>query len=189
MGVSRSLQAQKFSLRKELLARLAELSREERAEHSQKILERLFRHPRFREAECLLCYVALPTEVETRPVFDESWESGKKVYAPRVDRGRRKIWMIEVNNWGELKEGSWGIREPRFSREKLGRPEDLDLVVVPGLGFDRLGGRLGRGGGYFDRFLKQAKLAYKIGLAFKCQIVDKIPRSTHDLLVNEVLIG
>ena len=96
---------------------------------------------------------------------------------------------MEIIDWKELKPGAFGILEPAFDPKRLGRPEDLGLAVVPGLGFDRRGGRLGRGEGYFDRFLAEAKKAYKVGLAFEFQIVDEVPREAKDVSVDEVIIG
>ena len=71
----------------------------------------------------------------------------------------------------------------------MGKPEELELVIVPGLGFDREGGRIGRGEGYFDRFLAEAKRAYKIGLAFECQMVERVPCESSDVILDEILVG
>lgn len=99
------------------------------------------------------------------------------------------MWIIGTGDTKELTPGSYGILEPPFDPERIGQPEDLDLVIVPGIGFDLKGGRLGRGEGYFDRFLGEVAKAYKIGLAFECQIVEKIPRGLEDICINEVLTG
>lgn len=97
--------------------------------------------------------------------------------------------MIEVVDTKELMPGSYGILEPPFDQKRVGPPENLDLVVIPGIGFDHEGGRLGRGEGYFDRFLREAKKAYKIGLAFRCQVVERIPQTVDDVTLDEILIG
>ena len=106
-----------------------------------------------------------------------------------MDPKKRRIDMIEAKHFEELQPGAFGVLEPPFDKYRVGEPEALNLVIVPGLGFDREGGRLGRGGGYFDRFLEKAAGAYKIGLAFECQMVDRIPREGNDILMDEVLIG
>ena len=176
-------------LRKELATKYTHLPSEERALRSQKILAKLLAHSRFSEARILLCYVARIHEVETRPLLEEAIRRKKKLFVPRLDSATQKINMIELRDLRDLSPGSYGILEPSFDEERLGDPRDLDLVIVPGLGFDRDGGRLGRGGGSFDRFLEEARQAYKIGLAFECQIVDKIPRAKHDVIMDEVIIG
>jgi len=120
---------------------------------------------------------------------EEGLKKGKRMYVPRVDWAQKRIQAIEVHSLIELQPGAYGIAEPPLDEKKVGRPEDLDLVIVPGLGFDLRGARLGRGEGYFDRFLKQARRAYKIGLAFECQIVAEIPRDVTDERVDEILVG
>ena len=182
-----SLEEEKSRLRKGLREKLEKLKPEERRKRSQEILARLFDHPRFLEARSLLTYIARDSEVETRPILDEARKKGKRVYIPRVDAVKRQIEIIEAADLALLKPGAHGILEPPFDKGRVGRPGDLDLVIVPGLGFDREGGRLGRGEGYFDRFLKEARQAYKIGLAFACQILDRIPRVPHDILMDEIL--
>ena len=183
------LQEQKSFLRKELRRKLRTLKPEERTRRSEKVVKELFGHPKFSKARSLLVYVAMEHEVETRPLLEEAWRRRKKVYVPRLDSQKKRIQIVELSDLKELKPGSYGILEPPLNRNRLGKPEELDLAIVPGLGFDRGGGRLGRGFGYFDRFLFEARKAYKIGLAFECQIVDEIPRDVHDVVMDEVLIG
>lgn len=177
-------------LRKELGRRWEAFESKERRRQSGEILERLMAHPRFKSARMVLAYAATDGEVETRPFLEEALRQGKKVYLPRViDPARKEFAAIEIKSPDELAPGSYGILEPPIDPERIGRPEDLDLIVVPGIGFDRTGGRLGRGEGYFDRFLAKAKRAYKMGLAYECQMVDQVPRETNDIRVDEVLTG
>ncbi len=189
MDSSSSLETKKHLLRKELRQKLEQMKPEERARRSEGILQQVFGHPRFAEAEKVLSYIAVAPEVETWPFVEEGLRRGKRVYVPRVDQEKKKIWVIEITGKEKLSPSSYGILEPPFDEKRLGEAATLDLVVVPGLGFDRRGGRLGRGGGYFDRFLGEAKKAYKIGLAFECQIVDLVPREPHDVALDEILIG
>ena len=184
-----SLREQKSFLRKELRRKLKSLSPEDRTGRCEKIVKELLSHPRFLKARNVLIYVSLTPEVETRALLKEAWRREKKVYVPRLDPREKQIQIVELYDLKELRPGSYGILEPPLNRNHLGKPEELDLVLVPGLGFDRKGGRLGRGFGYFDRFLLEARKAYKIGLAFECQIVDEIPRGVHDIVMDEVLIG
>ena len=176
-------------LRQELREKRAELASAEKARRSREILNRLFRHPRFVRAKNVFTYLALPSEVQTWSLVEEGLRRGKRIYVPRVDSDEKRIWAIEVSGLTDLKPGTFGILEPELDTKRVAQPEDLELAVVPGLGFDREGGRLGRGEGYFDRFLKEAKEAYKIGLAFECQIVEKIPCEINDIIMNEILVG
>lgn len=189
MASLRSLEEEKANLRKELRQRLKGLGLEERRRASVEILEQLFKHPQFIQAQSLLTYIALASEVWTRSIVEEAFKRGKKVYVPRMDLVRKRIRPVEIRSLEGLKKSSYGILEPPLNEKRIGKPEDLDLVIVPGLGFDRSGGRIGRGKGYFDRFLREASKAYKIGLAFECQVVDKVPLGERDITMNKVLIG
>ena len=140
-------------------------------------------------ASNLIIYLALESEVDTEPVVEEALKAGKKVYVPLMGSGDDEMAVMHVENLQGLRPGSWGILEPEFKVDRIGSSEDLDLVIIPGLGFDREGGRLGRGKGHFDRFLAKTPRAYKIGLAFECQVVDQIPQEPNDIPVDEVLIG
>lgn len=187
MGKLSSLAVEKALLRKELAAQCAGLRPSARALGSQKILAKLLVHSRFLKARILLSYVARASEVETKPFLEEALRRKKKLFVPRFDPAARKISMIEIRGVGDLSRGHYGILEPAFNPERVGNPRDLDLVIVPGVGFDRQGGRLGRGLGLFDRFLEEAKGAYKIGLAFECQMVGKIPLADHDIRMDEII--
>lgn len=190
MESSHSVQAQKVLLRNELRRKREALGRGECKRRSEEIIRQLLAHPRFKSAHTILAYVATGREVETRPFLEEALRGGKKVYLPRViDTLQKEFAAVEMKSLDELRPGSYGILEPPAGPERRARPDNLDLVVVPGAGFDRAGGRLGRGEGYFDRFLEKAKQAYKIGLAYECQMVDEVPREANDMRVNEVLIG
>lgn len=184
-----SLREQKASLRKELRQKLLALSSSEKREASRRILGRLFEHPRFQKAAFLLSFVGRPDEVNTLPLLEKALERGKKLYVPAVDPLKKEIRLLMLKSINELKPGPFGILEPPFRAERVGVPEKLDLVLVPGLGFDSQGTRLGRGEGYFDRFLKQASNAYKIGLAFECQRVGKIPSEAQDVPMDEIIFG
>ncbi len=135
-----------------------------------------------------MAYMPLRHEVDTRAVLVQLLSLKKNLFLPAVNRKRGEIRIFRVKNLKrDLAPGSYGILEPRPGRCVLGRPSDLDLVLVPGLGFDRKGGRLGHGKGYFDKFLRKVKRAEKIGIAFREQILEKIPLEKHDQRVNRVI--
>jgi 5-formyltetrahydrofolate cyclo-ligase len=182
-----SLETQKRLLRQELRQKLDQLKPAERVRRGSELLGQLLKHPKFVQAKTFLSYVGVGLEVETWPLVEEALRRGKRVFIPRVDEEKKKLWMIEITGKEELRPSRYGILEPAFRKERLGDPATLELAVIPGLGFDRQGGRLGRGGGYFDRFLREAMQAYKIGLAFECQLLDSVPQAGHDVRVDEVL--
>ena len=178
----------KSLLRNKLQQARLNLSDSNRRLKSRTITEKLIRMPVFIKSKNLLTYVALPDEVATRPIVRTALRSGKNVFVPAVDFAGKQIKIYQIHDWKkDLRRSSFGILEPRRIRERLGNPKKLDFVVVPGVGFDRQGGRLGRGGGFFDRFLKKAKSAQKIGIAFREQMLPRIPMNRSDVRMDGVI--
>lgn len=177
---------QKSLLRKKFENIVHGLGARKRKKKSGQILRRLLRRRDFKKSKSVLIYVSLRNEVETRPVIQKALAAGKKVFIPRIQAKKINIYRI-LSLKKDLRKGAYGIWEPKPSGARRGRPSRLDLVLVPGLGFDREGRRLGRGLGYFDRFLAKVPHAKKIGLAFREQIVSKIPVEKHDVPVDGVL--
>jgi len=137
------------------------------------------------------CYVALPYEVQTWRMMLAMRQRGKRVVVPVVRPKSRTLGLSEVRNpVTDLAPGAFGVLEPRAVARRPVRRRDLDLVVVPGLAFDRRGHRLGHGLGYFDRFLARLpKETPTVGLAYRCQTRDRLPTAAHDLAVQHVLIA
>jgi 5-formyltetrahydrofolate cyclo-ligase len=129
----------------------------------------------------------LANEVETLPLLKECLRQAKRLAVPYLDSKKNQIWAIETRSLKDLRPGAYGVLEPHFDKNQRVPACELDLVIVPGLGFDRTGGRLGRGKGHFDRFLQDVVKAYKIGLAFKCQLLKEIPCDENDIKMDEVL--
>ena len=184
-----SVEEEKRRLRQELRERLKRLGAEEGRRKSERIQAKLLRHPQFKGSRSVLVYVASESEVQTDSILERAKEKGKRIYLPRIDSEKEILQMIEMREGETLRPNPYGILEPPFERSRLGDPLSLDLAIVPGLGFNAKGFRLGRGKGYFDKFLSQAKQAYKIGLAFECQIMEEIPHEESDVVLDEILIG
>lgn len=181
------LQLRKASLRKKLRLVLSGISKAARRRKSKKALARLVKTQTFKAANRILIYMALPSELDTEPLMQSALKAGKEVYAPCIQKNRKQLLLYKIEGAHHLKKGSYGIREPRKHAARKGAIGKIDLVIVPGLGFDRKGNRLGRGGGYFDRLLAKATHAAKIGLAFKEQRVTRIPVEAHDIPVDRVI--
>ena len=151
---------------------------------SEKILSLLRSHPRIVSAQAILLYHALPDEVPTKDLLDELVAQHKSVLLPRVVSDT-EMELRQYTSPADLTTGAFGIMEP------VGEVYDsfsaIDVVVVPGMAFDRSGHRLGRGRGYYDRFLSRIPTIYKIGVCFPWQIVDEVPTDSHDVLMDEVI--
>ena len=186
---SKIIRSPKSLLRNELRAALKKISPSLRVRKSRKIITRLLRSRYYRQAQNIFTYVATPAEVNTRELIRQALRTGKSISVPKVYLGKHRIEAVRIKHPRQgLRRGAYGILEPgRAERMMQIRPSLLDLVVVPGLGFDRRGRRLGRGAGYFDRFLRRAKRAKKVALAFREQLVEKIPVEQHDVLMDAVI--
>ena len=171
----------KRALRKEMLATLAAMSAEAVAAKSHQACRRVISLEEFRSAQTVMIYLPMPREMDTTALALTAWQDGKTVVAPRVLWGQRHMvpLLCRSLNDKDLSPGRFGVREPLE-----GEPwplEEIDLVVTPALAFDRRGHRLGRGGGFYDRFLASPLLkATACGLGFAEQVVDELPVADND---------
>lgn len=187
-----TLVAAKERLRAQIRAQRREMNADWRDGASQTILSRLEALPVFQHARCVQTYVALRYEVDTHELIRRMLRGGKQVVVPRV-AGENTLQQYFINDFTELQAGAFGIPEPPSDSDRLAALESFDLVLVPGLAFDRTGHRLGAGKGYYDRFLAGLQVP-KIALAFAFQLVERVPIEPHDQRVdiivteNEVII-
>jgi 5-formyltetrahydrofolate cyclo-ligase len=157
---------------------------------SEKIVERFMQLDEYAAAKTVMFYVDVRDEVRTRQALPAAIASGKRIVVPYCVDGELELFWLE--NMDELELGMYRILEPTASmrtveRKKL-QPTDLDLVMVPGVAFDRNGGRTGHGKGYYDKLLQHARLdAPLIALSFECQLFDKIPAESHDIFMDKVV--
>ncbi len=178
----------KEQIRSKILLRLKTQKEESRERKSKLIKKRLFRTEVFKKAEFVMFYIALKDEVNTEEMIKEAKKLGKKVIVPVCKKNRITLRPCILEDNPSLKKGPYGVCEPAIER---GIPlKDLDLVIVPGVAFDKKGNRLGRGKGCYDRFLKKLlKDTPTIGLAFDFQILPSLPRQTHDVSVNKIIFA
>lgn len=160
-----------------------------RRKRSFEIGKKFLRSEEFKTAKVIFFYVSLPTEVDTKVLIDKALRLKKTVVVPLVRYKERKlVWYKIKNRKRDLKPGILGILEPDPQKTKKWPEKHVDLVVVPGLAFDRKLNRLGQGAGFYDRFLRKIYAEVpKIGLAFSCQIIKKVPIQKHDARLNKVI--
>lgn len=178
------LREDKRTLRRQILALRDGLDAETLRRRSAALRDALFPLNRYRSAGTVHLFVPFGTEVDTRPILEELWAREVRTVLPRV-APNRQLDHLAVTDWNELKPGAYSIPEPMGHCPTVS-PKEVELVLVPGVAFDRTGGRLGYGGGYYDRFL-DACPAPRVALAFALQIVPEVPRESHDLLVDDII--
>jgi len=183
----------KTELRQKILTLLRKQKEEERLAKSLVILNKLLKRPEFQKALTVLFYAAFDGEVDTFEMMQRAQQLGKKIGLPYIVRKEKRMIPTVVKSIEEdLATGPYGVRQPKeTSKEKTLSTDELDLVIVPGVAFDRHNHRLGRGQGYYDRFLKGLSARTPtIGLAFDFQIVDHLPpKEEHDVPVSCVLVS
>ena len=172
----------KAVLRKEIRKLREELPEDERKELSRKVIENLKKLKEFKKAKTIMLYYPIKGEVDLTPLFTDILESGKKLLLPKVVG--ENIYPIEVNDLSCLGEGCFNIPEPLGG--KIYKPEKIDLVVVPGVAFDKKGCRLGFGKGFYDRFLPRIK-GFKVGVAYDFQVKEEILCEEHDIPLDAVI--
>jgi 5-formyltetrahydrofolate cyclo-ligase len=148
------------------------------------IQQRFFELPIVKQSKQVMMYYSINHEVATEPIISKLLEMGKTVALPACTAGKN-IRAGIIHSLDELVPGIFGLTEPSASA-KESDPVDFDLIVVPGVAFDKNGFRLGHGAGYYDRFLAQTQ-AYKLGLAYDFQIVDQLLIELHDIPVQALL--
>lgn len=170
--------------KKELRANIKTLkkqhTKEQLLEQSETILAKLEQHPDFKNARIVMLYSALPDEVQTQ-AFIEKWRHKKKIILPTVVGD--DIIPVELAENTTFAVGDFNILEPQNTPYSGG----YDLIVVPGVAFDRNGNRIGRGRGYYDRFLSKHLNIKRIGICFDFQLVHEVPTEPNDIRMDEVI--
>lgn len=167
---------------------LRQFIRQQRLLHSVNegaaVISQLQQHPRIAEGKTILLYCALPDEVPTMDFMEWLTVQGKRVLLPRVISDT-DMELRRYTGHADLEKGAFGILEP--VGETFTDYAAIDVAVVPGMAFDREGHRLGRGKGYYDRFLSRIPYVYKIGVCFPWQVVDSVPTDGYDMRMDEVI--
>lgn len=155
-----------------------------RLEKSHQIADRLMGLWQYDAASHVLAYYPFRSEIDTRIIIKDAIARGKNIALPRVGKEGLELFYIK-NLKGDLEPGSYDIMEPIPSRCEKAAPSQIDLAIVPGVGFDRKHNRLGYGGGFYDRLLTSIPgNVPRIALSFDLQVIEKVPVSEHDLRID-----
>jgi 5-formyltetrahydrofolate cyclo-ligase len=183
-GSGRDIQSIKNSIRKDIQDNRDSLDKRSRQEKSVLIAGRLMGLDKYRDSSNVLAYYPFRSEIDTRMIIKDALGCGKEVALPRVGKEGLDLYYIKDLS-KDLEPGSYDIMEPIPSRCRPAEPHKMDMVIVPGVGFDRKHNRLGYGGGFYDRLLAGIPRSVpRIALAFDLQVLDEIPVSGHDLKID-----
>ena len=179
-------QERKKILRREFLSRRANVSRNERDRVSRELVRKFLATELYRESKILMAYASRPDELQLTELFNACFDDGKILAIPLIV-GKGEMLAVEVPNFDALELGEFNIFTVKPDMRKFVDAADIDCVIVPGAAFDIHGGRLGLGGGYYDRFLLRAVKAHKIAFAYDFQLVDNLPKEFHDVKIDSVM--
>jgi len=146
------------------------------------ITQRVLDLSEYKQATYVFLYLSIGYEVDTYQLIKCAFSDGKRVCVPRCHAGG-VMDAVEISSVSDLQPGMYGILEPDETLPAID-PEKLDFILVPGMAFDRMRNRLGRGAGYYDRFLDRAKDAVTVGVCRSARLFDMIPFESHDKKVD-----
>jgi len=181
---SNRLKQAKRALRLEILARRDALTPQDRATRSQRIAERLIALPELVRAGTVMAFSSFGSEVDTAPILEALAERGVRLALPRIAEG--EIAPVAYRPGDEVSATAFGALEP--SSGEVVADDQVDVVVTPGVVFDRHGHRVGYGGGYYDRLFRRTRpSAFRVAVGFSVQVVNEVPHGTVDLPVDAVV--
>ncbi|XP_059570583.1 5-formyltetrahydrofolate cyclo-ligase isoform X1 [Alligator mississippiensis] len=197
MAAAAALWEAKRALRAELRRRLRALSEVEKRRQSRLLGRQVIGHPKYKESQRIAVFLSMQDEIQTEDIIKDIFKQGKECFIPQYKPQSNHMDMLKlvsVEEISSLPVTSWNILQPSDDdiREEALSRGGLDLILMPGLGFDKNGNRLGRGKGYYDTYLERCMKhprgkPYTIALAFKEQICESVPVSENDIQIDEVL--
>lgn len=174
----------KAEVRKEILGKRKYMSKEEVQSLSNKIQNYILEWNPYKESKGIMAYMDFRNEVKTDKIINNAFEEGKTLVLPKSIKETITILPCIVESIGDLKLGTYGIMEP--DDKNIADINTIDMVLVPGVAFDKDGYRLGYGAGYYDRFLKDYK-GIKVGLCFDLQWVHNVYKDEHDISMDYLI--
>jgi 5-formyltetrahydrofolate cyclo-ligase len=178
------MREQKNSIRQILRQRKEMMSPEDRLEKSKRICHHLMRI--IRDGETVMVYTSKEKEVNTIPLIETLFKQGNPVIVPIIVKDDVSLRLSYIRDFSVLVPSTFGVPEP-IGNEIHAIGEDVETIILPMLGFDRTGGRIGYGAGYYDRFLAKNRNVRKIGIAFACQEYDNLPADENDIPMDYII--
>ncbi len=153
----------------------------------EKIFKKLINSKLYQDARVIFTFVSFGSEVDTHQIINYALKDEKIICVPKIPSPKQGIAVYRINSFDDLREGYYHILEPVDGCSEVS-PADIDLILMPGLAFDRSGGRVGYGGGYYDRFLAQlTNKVNKIALAYDFQVFAQVPTDEKDVKIDGII--
>ncbi|WP_195954078.1 5-formyltetrahydrofolate cyclo-ligase [Clostridium saudiense] len=174
-------------LRKEMLKIRDDIEVVLKKQYDDIIFKRLINSDNYKNSNKIFTYISFGSEVDTKEFIKYALSDNKEIYVPKTDKIKKEMVAIRISSLDNMSVDKWGILEPKtVEKDKIG--EEFDLVIMPGVAFDRVGNRIGYGGGYYDKYISNKNIKCpKFALAYDFQIVDKIQVEEHDIKTEGVM--
>lgn len=178
-------------LRKEILNIRNNMNYDNKNEKDTIIKEKFLNSDYYKKAKNIFIYISYSSEIDTKEIINYALDDGKTIFVPRTEFKTKLMDAVKITSFNNMIEDRYGILEPS-KQEPYIQPEQLDLIVVPGIAFDKEGGRTGYGAGYYDRYFKKiskerAEKIKKVALAYDFQVIDKVPIDEQDVRIDCVI--
>lgn len=180
------IQLDKLELRQHMQAKLKSISSVEKKKIEQKLFEHLISSHLWKAANVIGVTISQPSEWNTKPIIDAGWKEGKMIVVPKCIPTDKKLHFYQFKSYDQLEMVYFNLLEPKPHLTKKMSKEVIDLLIVPGLLFDKNGFRIGFGGGYFDRFLVNFPNK-SLALLSKMQLVNQLPVESHDISIQHLI--
>lgn len=177
---------EKNSIRKQMKETLSKITKPLYEDFSYNIANTLYVQPDWKEAQVIGITISKQPEVDTYQIIRKAWELGKQVVVPKCYPNEKKLSFRTLTAFSQLESVFYGLLEPIEAETMEVEPNQIDLLIVPGLAYTREGFRLGFGGGYYDRFLKYYS-GKTISIAFNSQIIPHFLVEDHDIPVLNII--
>ncbi|MCM8806126.1 MAG: 5-formyltetrahydrofolate cyclo-ligase [Candidatus Omnitrophica bacterium] len=174
----------KNEIRKNILKKIESITESEFIEMNKKIFENFLALSEYKNCWTLMSYVSFDREPETISIIKDALSKAKSVCIPKIEWKNLSMVPVQIFNEDDI---DFSQKIPQPLSDTVIKIEEIELIIVPGIAFDRNCNRLGRGKGFYDRFLSQCKNAIKVGLAFDIQIIENVPTSEHDVPVDIIV--
>jgi len=177
----------KVYIRKSVIEKRDSITIDIKKEWDERILKKLIDNKSYKDSLVLFTFVSFGSEVDTQKIISYALNDGKIVYVPKIKSKDKGIEIFTINTLSNLKPGYFNILEP-LENCPVGNIKDIDLILMPGIAFDRNGGRIGYGAEFYDRFLTSINSDVpKLALAYQFQILDEVPITEFDVKIDGII--
>lgn len=178
----------KKDIRKEILKKLNDLSGEEKLARDEIVFSKVIESSQYKNSKNIFVFVSYNNEVDTHRIIKQALQQGKRVAVPVILSIEEGMVAVLIRSFQELNKNKYGILEPPLIETNIITPEEIDLVLVPGVAFDDKGGRVGYGAGMYDRYLVKVKSSTpKIALAYNFQLLPEVPMEPFDVRLDGII--